>query len=41
LLISVAADDHEKLILDLQNDGVPARRIGTVTESHKPLIRIY
>ena len=41
LLISVAADDHEKLILDLQNDGVPARRIGTVTESHKPLIRIH
>jgi selenide, water dikinase len=41
LLISVAGDDCEKLLLAMQNAGVPARRIGDVTESHKPLIRIY
>jgi selenide,water dikinase len=41
LLISAASDDSERLLLDLQNAGSPARRIGNVTESRKPLIRIY
>jgi selenide,water dikinase len=41
LLISIAADDCERLILDLQSAGVPARQIGNVTESQKPLIRIH
>ena len=41
LLISVAGD-HSVLLLDaLQAAGVPARRIGEVDESAKPLIRIY
>jgi selenide,water dikinase len=41
LLISVAAEEGVNLLLDLQNAGIPARRIGDVTESQKPLIRIY
>jgi selenide,water dikinase len=41
LLISVADQDSNKLVLDLQNSGIPARPIGNVTESRKPLIRIY
>ena len=41
LLISVAEDDCEELVLDMQNSGIPARSIGKVTESQKPLIRIY
>jgi selenide,water dikinase len=41
LLISVASADAENLIQDLQSAGVRARKIGDVTESHKPLIRIY
>jgi selenide,water dikinase len=41
LLISIAADDSETLVLELQDAGIPARRIGNVTESQKPLIRIY
>ncbi len=41
LLISVAADDGESLMLALQAAGVPARHIGQVTESQKPLITIY
>jgi selenide,water dikinase len=41
LLISVAEDDCEELVVELQSAGVPARRIGKVTESQKPLIRIY
>jgi selenide, water dikinase len=41
LLISVAADDGDKLLLDMQAAGIPARHIGDVTESQKPLIRIY
>jgi selenide, water dikinase len=40
LLISIAEDDCEELVLELQNDGVPALRIGNVTESRKPLIRV-
>jgi selenide, water dikinase len=41
LLISVAEDDRQKLLHQLQSTGVPARHVGNVTESHKPLIRIY
>jgi selenide,water dikinase len=41
LLISIAENDCEKLVIDLQELGVPARQIGNSTESHKPLIRIY
>jgi selenide,water dikinase len=41
LLISIAGGDCDKLVLDMQNAGIPARRIGNVTESQKPLIRIY
>ena len=41
LLISVAEDDCEELVLELQDAGIPARKIGTVAESDKPLIRIY
>ncbi len=41
LLISVAGDDRQKLISALQTAGVPAHHIGNVTESQKPLIRIY
>ncbi len=41
LLISVAEEDRQKLVLALEAAGVPARHIGNVTESHKPLIRIY
>ncbi len=40
LLISVAAGDCEKLVLDLQAAGVSARVIGNVTESQKPLISV-
>jgi selenide,water dikinase len=41
LLISVAGEDCETLVLELRNAGVPARRIGSITESQRPLIRIY
>jgi selenide,water dikinase len=41
LLISVAANDSEQLLNELQNAGVPARRIGEVGNPEKPLIRIY
>ena len=41
LLISIAGDDCDKLLLDMQDAGIPARRIGEVTVSQKPLIRIY
>jgi selenide,water dikinase len=41
LLISVAAADSVPLLNALQTAGVPARRIGEVVESPKPLIRIY
>ena len=41
LLISIASEHAENLIRDLQAAGVPARKIGDVTESQKPLIRIY
>jgi selenide,water dikinase len=41
LLISLAEDDGEKLIDELQAAGIPARHVGNVVESRKPLIRIY
>ena len=41
LLISIAEGDCGKLVSALQNAGVPARRIGDVTELQKPLIRIF
>jgi selenide,water dikinase len=41
LLISIAGDDGDRLVLDMQTAGIDARRIGRVTESQKPLIRIY
>jgi selenide,water dikinase len=41
LLISIAEDDSAELLLELQNLGLPARRVGNVTESQKPLLRIY
>ncbi len=43
LLISIAENenDSEQLVRDLQAAGVPASHIGNITESQKPLIRIY
>jgi selenide,water dikinase len=41
LLISVAENDCEQLVVEMQSVGIPARYIGNVTESRKPLIRIY
>ena len=41
LFISIAADDREKLVAELNDVGVFARHIGNVTESVKPLIRVY
>ena len=41
LLISVIDDDSAEFVLELDSLGIPARHIGNVTESHKPLIRIY
>jgi selenide,water dikinase len=40
LLVSIAEDDYERFVLELAGVGVPARRIGNVIESGKPLIRI-
>ena len=41
LLISIAADQCEKLVADLNQMGVPAKHIGNVTEAKKPLITVY
>jgi selenide,water dikinase len=41
LLISIGGDDCEEFLLELVDAGVAARCIGNVTESQKPLIRIY
>jgi selenide, water dikinase len=41
LLISVAENQSERLAAELLSAGVPARHIGNVVESQKPLIRIY
>ena len=40
LFISIVPDDSEKLILELNEKRIPARQIGNVTESAKPLIRV-
>jgi len=41
LLLSVAERDGEELVVEMQSAGIPARAIGKITESQKPLIRIY
>ena len=41
LLISIAEDERERLVAELRTAAVSARHIGNVTESQKPLIRIY
>jgi selenide,water dikinase len=41
LLVSVAEDDCEELVVEMQAAGIPARSIGKIVESQKPLIRIY
>ena len=41
LLVSITEDDCEEFVLELEDLGVPARYIGNVTETQKPLIRIY
>jgi len=41
LLISIAEDDCEEFVLECGDEGIAARYIGNVTESQKPLIRIY
>ena len=41
LLISIAESDGSELATALNNLDIPAHRIGNVTESQKPLIRIY
>jgi selenide, water dikinase len=41
LLISIAGGDREQLVLEMQSAGISACHIGNVSESHKPLIRIY
>ena len=40
LFISVAESDAGKLLSDLQSQGIPASRIGTVSDRTKPLISI-
>jgi len=41
LFISIAEDDREEFVRELNDLGIPARYIGNVTESVKPLIRVY
>lgn len=41
LLISIADEDSGEFVLELDNLGIPARHVGNVTVSQKPLIRIY
>jgi selenide,water dikinase len=40
LFISMSADECEKFVLELRALGIPARHVGNVTESAKPLIRV-
>jgi selenide,water dikinase len=40
LFISMSADECEKLVPELCALGIPARHVGNVTESAKPLIRV-
>jgi len=41
LFVSIAADDCEEFVLELNDLGIPAQYVGNVTESVKPLIRVY
>jgi selenide, water dikinase len=41
LLISIAAEESEEFVLELDEIGTTARYVGNVTESGKPLICIY
>ena len=41
LFISIAPDDCEEFVIDLEGRGIPARYIGNVAEPEKPLIRVY
>ena len=41
LFISIAEDDCEEFVLELNDFGIAARYVGNVTESIKPLIRVY
>jgi selenide,water dikinase len=41
LLISIASEQSEAFVRELNQLGIPARDVGNVTESSKPLIRIY
>jgi selenide,water dikinase len=40
LLISLAADDAEELVLELQDLGLPAAHMGDVETYEKPIIRV-
>ena len=41
LFVSMAADHCAEFVLELNDLGIPARHIGDVVESGKPLIRVY
>jgi selenide,water dikinase len=41
LFISIAPDDCEEFVIELKELGIPARFIGNVTQSIKPLIDVY
>jgi selenide,water dikinase len=41
LLLSIANDERDKFLRDMQNAGASARHIGNVNVSNHPLIRIY
>jgi selenide,water dikinase len=41
LLVSIDSKHQEEFLTDLEDAGVSARHIGDITESQKPLIRIY
>jgi selenide,water dikinase len=41
LLISVVPEQSAALVLDLNAIGIPARNVGNVAESVKPVVRIY
>jgi selenide, water dikinase len=41
LLVSIAPEDCEEFVSELQDRGIPARRIGNVTAPARPLIRVY
>lgn len=41
LFISIAAQEREEFVLELNRLGIDARHVGDVTESIKPLIRVY